>query len=440
MFGIFSKGESLLKLNNNKNMKAPVNENYAASVVRLGNLRELENCDNVVTANIFGYNVIVGKDTQEGLLGVFFPAEVQLSDDFCRYNNLYRHKEKNVDPEQAGYIEDNRRVRAVKFRGNTSNGFFMPMDSLIKMGLDITKLEEGDVFDELEGKEICKKYEVYRAPAKENKQQQAKKSRVDKIYMPEHIDTTQYFRNKHLFHIEDRLIITQKLHGTSIRIGNILVKRNLSWIEKLAMGMGMKIVTYEYDYVYGSRKAIKDPNNEDQMHFYDSDIWASEGAKLKGLIPEGYVVYGELIGYTPSGKPIQGGYTYGHEIGSCSLYVYRVAYINEIGFMADLSWEQLKQFCDERGIKYVPEIAIGEKDRTMDEAVEWLMDLNFSRDLDNTDKVVPLPEGTVDEGVCIRRDDIVPLILKAKSPKFYEHETKLLDKGEVDMETASEEV
>lgn len=423
-------------------MKAPENDNYAATVVRLGKMQKLDNCDNVVTVNIFGYNVIVGKDSEEGQLGIFFPAEVQLSDEFCKMNNLYRHSENNADSEKKGYIEDNRRVRAVKFRGHASNGFFMPMDSLIAMGLDITKLEEGNVFDELEGKEICKKYEVQRRESREQKQQQAKKSRVDKMHMPEHIDTTQLGRNAHLLKHNDRIVVTQKLHGTSIRIGNVLVERKLSGFERFLQMVGVKIQTHEYDYVYGSRKVIKDANNKDQMHYYESDVWTTEGAKLKGCLPEGYVLYGELVGYTSSGKAIQEGYTYEHAVGECTLYVYRVAYINERGYMADLSWEQVRQFCDERGIKHVPEILSGPwQEGAEKDIADDLLDKNYSKDSGATkDYMVPLPEGTVDEGVCIRRDDMVPLILKAKSPKFYEHETKLNDKGHLDIETANEEI
>ena len=36
---------------------------------------------------------------------------------------------------------------------------------------------------------------------------------------------------------------------------------------------------------------------------------------------------------------------------------------------------------------------------------------------------------TVDEGVCVRAEGVIPTILKAKSPQFFEFETKLLDEG-----------
>ncbi len=48
---------------------------------------------------------------------------------------------------------------------------------------------------------------------------------------------------------------------------------------------------------------------------------------------------------------------------------------------------------------------------------------------------LPLEPDTVDEGVCVRIDAITPRIYKAKSPKFLEHETKILDRGEADLES-----
>lgn len=45
----------------------------------------------------------------------------------------------------------------------------------------------------------------------------------------------------------------------------------------------------------------------------------------------------------------------------------------------------------------------------------------------------------VDEGVCVRADGLTPIILKAKSPIFLAHETKLLDQEVLDIETDQSE-
>lgn len=99
-------------------------------VVEIKTLIPLDNCDNVQGAIIFGNQIIVGNDTKIGDIGLYFPVETQLSSEFCSSNNLYRKAELNVDPEKKGYIEENRRIRCVKFRGNKSEGFFIPLNSL----------------------------------------------------------------------------------------------------------------------------------------------------------------------------------------------------------------------------------------------------------------------------------------------------------------------
>jgi len=421
--------------------KEPKNPNYAATVVRIASITPLAGCDNVVGANIFGYQAIVGKDTKVGDIGIFFPAETQLSEDYTRVNNLYRHKELNLDESKSGYIEDNRRVKAVKFRGHTSSCLFMPLESLTAF-LDFKEweeLKEGDTFDELLGQEICRKYEVLMPNGRIKGQVNSPtpKKRYDTLFIPEHIDTENWWKNEHKIHRDAEVIVTAKIHGTSIRVGNALVDRKLTLRDRIAKALGVKVNEKEYAMLYGSKKVIKDINNPNQLHYYSEDIWTEEGKKLDGLVPEGYVVYAELVGWTPSGKPIQEGYTYGYEKGTCGLYVYRVAHINEKGLMTDLSWDQVKQFCTERGLKHVVEMWRGYKGLFKPEDY---LDKRFKEEWSGLD-LLPLSDPkTVDEGVCVRVEGLIPQLYKAKSPKFFEHETSLLDKQIVDMETSGESV
>ena len=106
-------------------------ENYCASVVEVKATFPLEGLDNLVGASFFGFTALVPKTTKVGDVGVVFTAETQLSHDFCRENNLYRHSQYNVDPEQKGYIGDNRRVKALRLRGNVSSALFLPMDCIL---------------------------------------------------------------------------------------------------------------------------------------------------------------------------------------------------------------------------------------------------------------------------------------------------------------------
>lgn len=413
-------------------LQAPENENYAATVVALETIVPLEGCDNVVGTPIFGFQAIVSKDSKPGDLGIVFPAESQLSVEFCKKNNLFRHADLNEDESQKGYIEDNRRVKAMKFRGHRSDCLFMPLTSLSYIdGLEIENLRQGDTFDKIGDHDICNKYVIKRtrneARLEKNKD---KFIRVDKKFLPEHYDTDQYYRNKDAVPENRDVIVTQKLHGTSIRVGNTVVARKHNLRERLAKLAGVKVAETEHDYVYGSRKVIKDVNNPNQNHFYGSDLWSEEGAKLQGSLPEGFVVYGELVGWSAVGTPLQKNYTYQVPDGTCDLYIYRIAFVGDDGFICDLSWDQVREFCKDRGLKTVPELWRG---KHKDFVVEDYLDKRF-RD-EGYINAIPLDkESPVDEGVCIRVDGIAPYILKAKGEQFYAHETKMLDEEALDME------
>jgi hypothetical protein len=72
-------------------LNTPENKNYAATIVTIKEIHPLEGSDNIVGTTLFGSQAIVGKDTQVGDVGIFFPAETQLSQEFAYENNLHDH-------------------------------------------------------------------------------------------------------------------------------------------------------------------------------------------------------------------------------------------------------------------------------------------------------------------------------------------------------------
>jgi len=401
--------------------------NYAPQVVRVHSLVELPGLDNLRAFPVGGYQALVSKDTLPGTLMVVFPAECQLSGVWAARLNLHRHSELNDDPSVAGYLEDSRRVKAIKLRGHNSNALAINASAF---GLDDS--HEGAIFDHIDGVEVSRKYLV-KVPQTNNaaKSQQEKAwKRVDTKFLPEHIDTENYWRNKHLIPQDAHVTVTQKVHGTSIRLANTIVQRRLTWLERLAVRLGVKVATTEYDYVFGSRKVIKDPNNPNQDHYYDYDLWSQEGAKYQHLIPKNVILYGELIGWTGANSPIQSNYTYNVPNGEAHLYIYRVAIVTEDGGLYDLSWEGVKAFCASRGLNVVPELWDGPHYMFIPE--NWI-DVAFYPEYPHA---VPLSDKkSVDEGVVIRVEGVIPFVTKAKSPIFLGHESSLLDKETVDIES-----
>lgn len=411
-------------------MNAPKNSNYAAVVVRIRQLKPLEGLDNLVAAPMLGNQALVDKGVQINELGIMFPPLCQLSERYTRENSLFRHSEYNADKTKTGYLEDTRRVRAIKLRGHRSDALFMPVSSLAFTGYDLSQLEEGMCFDELNGIEICRKYVVHRTEGsgKTKKNPTVKFVRVDEKLFPEVHDTDNFFREYDKLDKNADITVTQKLHGTSVRIGRVKVKRRLKLLESLVKRLGIKVDETEYDNVYGSHHVIKDVNNPNQQHYYDFDLWTAEGKKLDGLIPDGYVVYGELVGWVGE-KPIQEHYTYNQVPGTAKLFIYRVVSINEQGRKLDLSWDAVKEFCDELGLTHVPEFYRG-KLGAFD--ASSFMDTKYTERYANA--VTLSKDSPCDEGVVIRMGNLHPRWLKAKSPVFIAHESKQQDQGKDDIE------
>lgn len=433
--------------------------NYSATVIRVPKVRKAENSDRLYIVDALGITAIVDDSwvAREGELAILLPAEVQLSHEFAAANGLYRQSlELNTNREDSGYLESNRRVRALKLRGNISNGLVLPAHSLYHIDKDgsYNDLREGDVFDTYRGVEICRKYVV---PMKESAafghaESRKKKAfkRVDTTFLPEHYDTGQWLREEGSVGADEELIITQKLHGTSVRLANTVVKRQLTKRERFARKfLGAEIAEHTYDLVAGSRKAIKDPNNPNQDHFYGEDIWTDALKVFGDKIPKNHIIYGELVGYVPgTNAAIQKGHTYGEREGNYELYVYRVAIITEDAELIDMSWDQVRYFCERHGLKHTPELdripkAVFDVEE-FNEVNFWAVDQAAKAagkgedHLPYIDTPVRLSDGGTgkDEGIAIRVDRGAAVSLfKFKNKSHYLYESDQLDTGEADLES-----
>ena len=427
------------------------NPNYCAIISRPTALIPLPNCTNVQHAVVCGSKVIVGMDTALSQLGVFFPTETALSHEFLSANSLYVKPEYgNIDPSKKGYFEKHGRVRAVKFRGYVSDGFWIPLTSLINMGfVDVDEFTEGLQFDHINDTEICRKYVPHSNRRTNPFVKQPRRERLeDGIVAGQfkfHPDTINLRRVIDKIQPNDVISITDKWHGTSIVVGNLLTTQPLRWWERALIKLGVSLNTQSYKLVWSSRKVIKgvgDTAKQNVAHYYDQDVWGEVAQRIKHLIPKGYTVYGEIVGYTSTGSPIQGGYTYGCPPSIHRLMIYRVTSTNSDGEVIELSWPQLKEFCTQNGLEHVKELYYGppsqeiyslarDKGITLSEAMlEWL-EVTYVRGQD-----CEYNPGLPAEGIVVRVDHLDHCdSYKLKNFRFLEHETKLLDANAIDIET-----
>ena len=428
----------------------PKNKNYCATITALKDFVPIPKADKIQSALIFGNNVIVSKEVKAGDIGVFFPVECQLSKEFLSSNNLYRKPEwGNVDSSKNGYFEQAGRIKCAKFLGTKSEGLWVPISALSFLSTPLSAYQIGDVFDEINGVKICEKYIPEATNTGGVNKFQKKASLINSIVDGQwrfHTVTENLRKNIHKIRVTDTISISDKFHGTSLIAGKPLVFRNLNWFENLLIKLGVQISETVYGLTYSSRKMIKAVNGVDRsngLHYYSSDIWGIVAKEIEDKIPNGFTVYGEVVGYTPEGSFIQGGYNYGCNPKEHAFYVYRVVSTNNEGKTLELSWPQMNEFCFSRGLVPVKELFYGKVtdlvpwDSAMDmrDWHEQLLKYLQSRWVHDQDcKYNPKMPA---EGIVARIDYLDHCeSWKLKNFRFLERESRELDKGVTDIETA----
>ena len=441
------------------------NRNYAAIVVKAETFTTLPNCDNVKGCLIFSNQVIVGKDTEPGTVGLYFPLETEIMPLFLGPNNLYRKAEYgNSNPEsKGGFFEQSGRVKCMKFRGHRSEGFFIPLASITESaspGVVIKELEVGVEFDTINDHQICRKYiprhqrQGGMGGSKKGPKKFKKEDLIHDGQFRFHYDTAQLKRNLHKLELDTPISISDKWHGTSVVVGHLATKRILNWRERLLKRFGVRIQEDEYGIIAASRRVVKSVAGEaaqDKNHFYDTDLWSLVGQENANRIPKGFTIYGEIVGFTPAGSYIQKGYAYRCATGQHRLLIYRVTFTNHDGNVIELSWNQLKEFCQTYGFETVVELWVGTPRQIVDEWTlrlqekgrepheDWRVLFTNALDFKYLEKKCEYNPGLPNEGIVIRVDHLHESeAYKLKSFSFLERETKMLDEGAEDLETSEE--
>lgn len=361
---------------------------YSAFITRIKNLRKHSNADRLMCGECFGNTVIVGLDTQPDELGVYFPVDGKVGIEYATKNDLIRRKDENGNA-AGGYLDpEKRNIKALKLRGEKSDGLFMPLSSLADF-TDISKLREGDTITILNGVTICEKYIPNRSRRggcrSDGNRTRKHKDPISPLFM-EHADTEQLAYNLTAFHTGDQIEITLKMHGTSQRTGYlpVLTGYKRSFMDKLCKRPGTPI--YDWGYVSGTRRVVLDDYDGG---YYGSNAFREQHSKVfEGKLHKGETVYYEVVGFTQDGTPIMascdnkkvgdkefvkqygkmtefsygcsstGYYTYGdgshEELPQSDIYVYRMTMTNEDGDVVEYTPDFMRYRCEQMGVKCVP--------------------------------------------------------------------------------------
>jgi hypothetical protein len=444
-------------------------ENYLSKIVKIETFRKHNDPEvtKLKCCAIDGFNIITGIDSKPGLY-IYFPVLSQINSDFLSFANLYRHKELNKDPEQSGMFEDNGRVKAIKLRGELSEGFIIPITIFENYIISVTNKElenvkENTEFDAIEhnGKEfwISKKY----LPKRENYEKQStgngKIKKVSKRYdrvidtqFRYHYNTVVIKKCPFVLTPNSIIQISGKIHGTSGISAYVLCHKKLSLKEKIAKWLtGNQFDAY--DYLYSSRTVIKNKyyNKEITDGYYGIDVWAEADKIVKPHLEKGQIAYYEIVGFLPTGAYIQKNYDYGCVAPKkgekytpekhFKVRIYRITYTNVDGDVLEYTTHQVQQWCEKTGLIPVKEYYYGKaKDLypELNNCDNWnecfidklANDANFNMEQLSPDCNNKVPH----EGIVIKIEDGMSRAFKLKSFAFINKEQQALDKGEENIE------
>ena len=459
---------------------------------------------------------------------VYCKNETELNSEFLAVNNMYEIGERHLNAncvevqkliddgkqdeakKMVGYFNKNGRVKMIRLRGCPSMGVLMRLESLVNWDGELASVKLEDYvhydsngnfvpfdFDTVNDKLFIKAYvpktNVCRSGGGSGKPKD-KSKRFDRMIEGEwafHYDTNQLNSNMWRLSPEDVVYISTKVHGTSICLGNILVKKptllnkfrdflnkfkdnkirkyerqmkrteddvlKLELQKKITAIDNRKIRKFDTEYynVYSSRTVIKNQyiNKQVNSGFYSTDVWGEYNELLKGKIPQNVTIYGEIVGYlTDSSKMIQKDYDYGCAVGTNKLMIYRVNEKMEDGTHREYEIDEVIEFTNnllrdyqELSPRILPYTLLyhgklSDLYPEIDKANHWnenVLDAlkndkeHFGMELDE-----PMCNNKVPrEGICLRiANDPIKECFKLKCIAFLQKESKTIDSNNIDIE------
>lgn len=449
------------------------NVNYLTKVVEIKEFRKHNDPEvtKLKCCYIDGYNMITGINSEPGLY-LYFPTGSCINPQFLSYANLYRHSELNQNSEEKGMFEDNGRVKAIRLRGELSEGFIIPVEVfnnwIISCVNQEPSVEVNTEFDTVEHDNksfwVSKKYipKNVRTPGNPGSRTRGKEPKgYDRLVDGQfrfHYDTVLIKKCPNVISPDDIISITSKWHGTSGISAYVLCKQNPSkwdkignWIANHILRINVEIAP-QYDYLYSSRTVIKNQyyNKNVTSGYYGCDVWNYANEYLKPYLEKGMTFYYEIVGYLPNGGCIQKGYDYGCVPPTDDKYIeginfkvmiYRITLTNPDGKVHEFSAKEVQQWCETHNLHAVKELYYGKASELysdIEQDEHW--NENFLNRLAN-DSSFYMEQRSPDcdnnvphEGVVIKTEHMRSEAWKLKCFKFIDKEGKDLDKGITNIE------
>ena len=352
--------------------------------IRIDNIQPHPNADRLEIATVKGWQCVVPKGQFiAGDAAVYFPIDSILPEKL----------ESSLFPPESKIKLNKSRVRTIKLRGVISQGILETKAELFENGF---LSHYSYCFGEDLTKELgVTKYEPPKGKVQTHGLQASKKQ--SNPFFHKYTDIENFKNYPNLFTDEDRVVVTEKVHGTNFRAGWVPFYPHTLWQRlKRRFGFGQK-----WQFVYGSHK-VQLQDRWLYNGYYDKDVYSEAVSKynLTTKIPLGFVIYGEIYG-----SCIQKGYTYECKAGERKLVVMDIMYGNDY-----LNHNQAEVLAQYWGLPFVPVLYRGYYDRKL---METLVCGNS----------ILTPFQEIREGIVIKSEaeqkcQIGRKILKLKSDEF----------------------
>ena len=288
------------------------------------------NADKLSIVKVKGWYCITGLDQySSGDLVVYVPPDSIVPDNLIEKYGLE-------------YLKKNGRVGTVKLRGYISQGLILDLPD--------GNWKEGDDLANFLG---ITKWEVPIAPVHMQAKQTSKKKINPKFDKYTDIENIKNYNR--IFNDNDLVVITEKIHGSNFRCGNLPIvdDKNQPLFYRIRSWFIRHVLKQKYEFVWGSHN-VQITYHENRNSYYGEDIWGKivEKYSLENIIPEDYIIYGEIYG-----KGVQD-LTY--DLDDIDLMIFDIKKDGKY-----LDWFQVQLFCDDWGLPIVPELYFGKFDENI---------------------------------------------------------------------------
>ena len=300
---------------------------FKVEVVEIDSIQKHPNADRLSVCQVKGWNVITQLDAYK-------PKDICI---YVPIDSILDIKlESFLFPPDSKITLEKSRVKTIKIRGAISQGMIIPLNDPWMLS-QYPKLRKAKVGDDVKDILGISKYEPPAPPVFMRGSGQAKQGNHPDFH--KYTDIENFKNYPDLFVPGEEVYITEKLHGTNMRAGNLSPAKD-SWIRKILRFF--RLIS-ETELCYGSRN-MQLQGKFNQKTYYSKNVYAFFAKTLLPKLQKGEIIYGEIVG-----DGIQKNYKYGCKQNEWKFFAFDVKKDGQY-----LDHDDFLKFCREREIEFVP--------------------------------------------------------------------------------------